>query len=118
MATRARFGYVKDGIIKSVYHHWDGYPSWLGERLEKYDSLESLEELMSGGDISSIEANLDWDREEINPPRPLYFNERGEKTKPIISHNLLEFGTLCNNYGCEHAYLFDVKNKTWSHYKV
>ena len=34
MATRARLGYVlSDDSIVSVYHHWDGYPEWLGVTL-------------------------------------------------------------------------------------
>ena len=36
MATRSRIGLqLADGAILSVYHHWDGYPEWLGVMLEK-----------------------------------------------------------------------------------
>ena len=39
MATRSRIGYVlKDDSIVSVYHHWDGYPEWLGNILILYQS--------------------------------------------------------------------------------
>ena len=35
MATRSRIGIVlKDDSIRSVYHHWDGYPEWLVLLLE------------------------------------------------------------------------------------
>ena len=34
MATRARIGLkLEDGSIISAYHHWDGYPEWLGVTL-------------------------------------------------------------------------------------
>ena len=35
MATRARIGLkLDDGSIISAYHHWDGYPEWLGVTLK------------------------------------------------------------------------------------
>ena len=31
MSTNSRIGLrLEDGSILSVYHHWDGYPEWLG----------------------------------------------------------------------------------------
>ena len=34
MATRSRIGIqLKDNSVLSVYHHWDGYPQWLGRIL-------------------------------------------------------------------------------------
>ena len=34
MATRSRIGIeLKDGSILSSYHHYDGYPEWLGRIL-------------------------------------------------------------------------------------
>ena len=34
MATRSRIGIeLTDGSILSAYHHWDGYPQWLGRIL-------------------------------------------------------------------------------------
>ena len=46
MATRARLGYVlSDDSIVSVYHHWDGYPEWLGVTLnEQYNTDEKVRE--------------------------------------------------------------------------
>ena len=40
MATRSRIGIqLKDNSILSVYHHWDGYPEWLGRiLLTQYNS--------------------------------------------------------------------------------
>ena len=54
MGTRARIGLrLSDDSILSVYHHWDGYPSWLGRILEShYNTKEKVEELIDGGDMS------------------------------------------------------------------
>ena len=53
MATRARLGYVlSDDSIVSVYHHWDGYPEWLGVTLnEHYNTDDKVRELI---DLSLI----------------------------------------------------------------
>ena len=43
MATRARIGLeLKDGSVLSVYHHWDGYPEWLGRILKTHYNGKSL----------------------------------------------------------------------------
>ena len=44
MATRSRIGIqLKDNSVLSVYHHWDGYPEWLGRILTThYNSREQV----------------------------------------------------------------------------
>ena len=63
MATRARLGYVlSDDSIVSVYHHWDGYPEWLGVTLnEQYNTDEKVRELIDGGNMSSCWSDSDFD---------------------------------------------------------
>ena len=40
MGTRARIGILlPDDSILSVYHHWDGYPEWLGVTLVEHSTL-------------------------------------------------------------------------------
>ena len=65
MATRSRIGYVlKDDSIVSVYHHWDGYPEWLGVTLNKhYNEDEKVRELIDGGNMSSCYTDSTWDDE-------------------------------------------------------
>ncbi len=48
MATRSRIGLqLNDEAILSVYHHWDGYPEWLGVTLKaKFNTREKVAELM------------------------------------------------------------------------
>ena len=51
MATRSRIGLLLEtGYVLSVYHHWDGYPQWLGVALKKkFDTYEKIAELIDGG---------------------------------------------------------------------
>ena len=54
MATRSRIGIeLKDGSILSAYHHWDGYPQWLGRILNThYNTKTKVVQLIDGGDMS------------------------------------------------------------------
>ena len=61
MSTRARIGLkLEDGSILSAYHHWDGYPEWLGVTLkEHYDTREKIAKLLDGGNMSSCWSDND-----------------------------------------------------------
>ena len=104
MATRSRIGLRLAGdAILSVYHHWDCYPQWLGVTLvEKYTTKEQVAELLDGGDISCIDSDTNWDRQECEP-HVQYYNDRGEKTEPRL--DLSEYDFFIN--GEEFAYIFD-----------
>ena len=104
MATRSRIGLRLAGdAILSVYHHWDGYPEWLGVTLrDKYTTKEQVAELLDGGDISCIDSDTDWDRKECEP-HVLYYNARGENTEPRLDENEQDF--FDNNE--EYAYIFE-----------
>ena len=57
MATRSRVGYKVPGsqLVRSVYVHYDGYPSARLPILhEHFNTLEKVQELVSMGDISVI----------------------------------------------------------------
>ena len=114
MATRSRIGIqLADDSILSVYHHWDGYPEWLGVTLKaKFNTREKVAELIDGGDMSSCDSNDDWDRKQLGDTRPLYYNERGEKTEPRLDTNEWEY--FNNNE--EYAYIFE--NDSWTCYEV
>ena len=53
MSTNARIGIkLEDGSILSAYHHWDGYPEWLGRILKQhYNTKEKVAELIDGGNM-------------------------------------------------------------------
>ena len=113
MGTRSRIGIkLSDSSILSAYHHWDGYPEWLGVVLEReYNSREKVAELIDGGDMSSCFSDSEYDHDQNKfierEPRPTYYAERGEDCPPRIDNNINEY--LDN--GEEFAYIFDLDNK-------
>lgn len=116
MGTRSRFGIENsDGTITSVYHHWDGYPSWLGMKLvENYNDEAKIRKVMEKGDISSLESDQDWNFKQLPNKTVRYYSERGEDTPSQTSKNFSEFMNLTQNCGGEYAYLF--KDGKWHCY--
>ena len=104
MATRSRIGLrLAEDAILSVYHHWDGYPEWLGVTLnKKFNTKEQVAELLDGGDISCCDSDTDWNNEKCEP-HVQYYNDRGENTEPRLDLNDDDF--FDNNE--EYAYIFD-----------
>ena len=118
MATRSRIGLqLKGDNILSVYHHWDGYPQWLGVTLnEKFNTKDKVAELIDGGDMSSCDSNDDWDRKELGETAPLYYNDRGDNTEPRLDLNFDDYVNNAN--ACEEfVYVFTRDNK-WECYEI
>ena len=113
MATRSRIGLLLEtGYVLSVYHHWDGYPEWLGVTLkEKFNTYEKIAELIDGGDISCCDSDSDWDLQKVEN-HVQYYNDRGENTEPRLDTSVEDY--LEN--GEEFAYLFE--NGEWKCYDV
>ena len=111
MATRARIGLkLEDGSILSVYHHWDGYPEWLGVTLkERYNTKEKIAELIDGGNMSSCYSDNIYDVMKnkfikIDDPKPNYYG--GDDEAPRLDRNFDEYAK--NARACEEfIYLFD-----------
>ena len=114
MATRSRIGLrLTEDSILSVYHHWDGYPQWLGVTLQKkFNTKEKVAELIDGGDISCCDSDTDWNLEKVDN-HVQYYNDRGEKTEPRLDLNQEAF--FAN--GEEYAYIFEPNGK-WSCYDL
>ena len=96
MGTRARIGLeLKDGSVLSVFHHWDGMPSWLGRILTTHYNTKSLvEELIDGGDMSSCWTDERWDDTGVKGVYgPQYYSQRGEDCPPRMNKNLSEYLT-------------------------
>ena len=106
MATRSRIGLeLKNGNILSVYHHWDGYPEWLGRILKThYNTRAKAAELIDGGDMSSAWTNCGWQNETRPETGPMYYSERGDDCPPRLDQDLCEF--LLPDNSEEYAYLF------------
>ena len=106
MATRSRIGIeLKDGSILSAYHHWDGYPQWLGRILNThYNSRQQAADLIDGGDMSSCWNDTVWgeDRTDGQKYGPEYYSARGEDCPPRYDETKEEF--LSN--GEEYSYVF------------
>ena len=113
MSTRSRIGLeLSDGSILSVYHHWDGYPEWLGRILTThYNTKELVEQLIDGGDMSSCWTNERWSNDLLDRHKekygPQYYSERGEDCPPRYDLNLKTY----LESGEEYAYLY--KNGEW-----
>ena len=117
MSTNSRIGIrLEDGSILSVYHHWDGYPEWLGVTLkQQYNTREKVEELIDGGNMSSCYSDNTWDIDVKCDPRPLYYTERGESlddNAPKLSKNEKEYLVTTDKCCGEFAYIFELNN-TW-----
>ena len=117
MATRSRIGLLLDSEhVLSVYHHWDGYPSFLGVFLQQnYTTKEQIAELLDGGDISSIDSDTDWNDEKVDN-HVLYYNDRGEKTEPRLDLNVEDYIENKLSAMEEYAYLFE--NGEWICYDL
>ena len=120
MATRSRIGIeLKDGSILSAYHHWDGYPQWLGRILNThYKTREQAADLIDGGDMSSCWTNERWGgvneyggqmKEETTEYGPQYYSQRGEDTPPRYDDDIFDFLKKENNE--EYAYVWTVNNE-------
>jgi hypothetical protein len=61
MATRSRIAIEdQDGSVRSIYCHWDGYPSNNGRiLLDNYKTREKVEALIALGSISSLNENVE-----------------------------------------------------------
>lgn len=134
MGTRSRIGLAlgPDQIV-SVYCHYDGYIQHNGRKLvEHYNTESAVEELIDGGDMSSLHSTHMWESAPMKQilhhadgrqttdyvrdadqnwvyspakaePSPLYYSERGEDAPPKMS-TFDEF--LSDDCGEEWCYLF------------
>ena len=117
MATRSRIGIeLRDGSILSAYHHWDGYPQWLGRILNThYNSKQKVADLIDGGDMSSCWSEVsDKDRTDGNWYGPEYYSARGEDCPPRYDAFLGEY--LLPENSEEYAYVF--RNGKWVCYDM
>ena len=106
MGTRSRIGIqLSDESILSVYHHWDGYPEWLGRMLKThYNSRDLASELIDGGDMSSCWSDKVWGKDRTDGQKygPEYYSQRGEDCPPRYDETCEEFLSDSEEY----SYIF------------
>ena len=123
MATRARIGLQVGNAIVSVYHHWDGYPEWLGRILNThYTTKSQVIDLIDGGDMSVCWTKERWTGKELAPYvkeiketeeyGAQYYSQRGEDCPPRYDETKEEF--LSN--GEEYSYIF--RDGAWVAYDM
>lgn len=93
MATRSRIAIeLPDGKVKSIYCHWDGYPSNNGKILnESYTDREKVEALIELGDISTLGNKVEPEGlHSFHLPEAgvtvAYARDRGEKINNARAH--------------------------------
>ena len=118
MSTRSRIGILlPDDSILSVYHHFDGYPEWLGVTLEEhFNTYEKASELIDGGNMGCCYSDSEFDAETGDykdvEPRATYYG--GDDEAPVLSKNFDQFTRI--DCWQEYAYVF-VKDR-WVGYSV
>ena len=122
MSTRSRIGILQDDLsVKSVYHHWDGYPEWLGVTLEQqYNTREKVAKLIDGGNMSSCWSDNKFDVEtkefiKIDDPKPSYYG--GDDERPHHNKSIEDF-LQDANMSEEFLYLFTNNEFGWSAWSV
>lgn len=113
MATRSRIGIeLSNGDVLSVYHHWDGYPQWLGKKLrEHFNTTEKVSELIDGGDMSLCWTEDRWEDDKEHEFGPQYYSGRGEDCPPRV--NTLKEYCTDKESGEEYHYLWSQKYSSW-----
>ena len=107
MSTRSRIGYLLNGVVKSVYCHYDGYPEYNGQILEEfYKTFEDVKALVDLGDISSLgETTAFRDEDHENGTRD-YFRWRGEPIKVMSDYGIQDYFNCGFDCGEDYLYLF------------
>lgn len=118
MGTHAIIGYEKDGVVTSIYLHFDGYYEHAGVTLEThYNSQELAEKLVSGGDLSALYASCEKpEGHTFKTPVEgfciYYGRDRGETGVAPKKHSSTEF---FYKYRGEIRYVF--RNGAWHFYR-
>ena len=113
MATRSSIAVKTPEGIRSIYCHYDGYPSNNGTILnENYTNPAKINRLIGLGDISYLSDNVGSRKQDFNNPQPgitlAYGRDRGETDVDAITHPDVEsWAEDREGAGCEYGYLWN-----------
>lgn len=119
MSTPSFIGvFCKEGIIKFVYCHSDGYPSYLGKMLlEHYNTTELATALVNLGDISMVRERLAPDEgEEHSFKNPVREEPKGGVTTAYHRDRKEPFEICCMSVDTDDVSA-DAKKKFWRELK-
>ena len=98
MGTRSMVGVMVGDKCRAVYVHWDGYLEGVGAELQGYTTQAEVEELIAGGDRSSLTDG--------------FYSERGEQgVEPTDYDTFAEFFTAVE--GCWGEWYYVFKDGVW-----
>ena len=107
----------KNGIYRSIYCHFDGYPTGVGSVLIKhYNTEDKVRELINLGALSSIGSEIgkkiDYDKmARSGTPAPdqfiAYHRDRGEELEIMKYSNIHD---IMKSFCVEYYYVFDENN--------
>lgn len=112
MATRSLIGIKLDNIVKTIYCHWDGYPTHNGKLLvDNYTTPAAILELMGLGDLSSLAETPDQCK--------AYHRDRKEPWGMVEPRDMMA-GTIVEDavkdYGVDYVYMYN-ENCEWDCFK-
>ena len=113
MATRSSISIkTPEGKYRSIYCHWDGYPSYVGRVLkEDYKEVDKINRLIDLGDISSLREEVETDQPHsydtpVNNVTVAYGRDRGETDVEFkIFENIEDIKKWYND--SEYHYVYD-----------
>ena len=112
MSTKANIAMCyPDGSVRSVYVHWDGYPSGVGQTLlDHYSDEDKLIALLDWGDISSLGPEIGL-RNSFQNPDPyftvFYGRDRGEENTNARTHKDIDNFLTNALPHVDYVYLYD-----------
>ena len=125
MSTRSYIAEeLPNGEYKVIYCHFDGYLEHNGEILiNHFQDRNKLEKLLSFGDLSSLDKNIDPD---LNLPHSLdykeqqkdvcvFYNRDGNGNNPDWNAKVLTKEEMFDNDWIEYFYIFTLEDK-WKYY--
>lgn len=124
MSNAAIIGIKRGRTIRSIYCHNDGDLFGVGVILNyEYDYEAKIDELIKGGDISSLGVLLTPDPlydHSFDNPQPevavFYHRDRGDKWEDCQPMEVSTIKLLTSQIGIQYYYVFDTSVQAWKVY--